>query len=486
MTNTYMMISDSLKEREISYWSIYPSALDSAKREEPPFHGLPLPTIAESCCSYMPAKRSPLRTDCDKCEQLGVPSEPLQRVTVAYSPDICLDDASSAASPQSIKLNTSSVANEPFLIPRRALGSKKALITFDVRDSECLPADHLIRVAHQEPGIATSNNDAEVPLPKVELPWEYSPVMACSNSFSNAEETIDTASALTWSIPEVHQVSCVTHIRDISHGELVYSLPCVSGATAHSCDDDLGGTFDQLISMPDNSPDCSLQSSQIGWSDTSSPLAGVCPSQTCCPDLLPIPERQMTSQAPTYYQPPPTYSYQHRDSSTFAPSHHLLPAPFQPQLSPTDGHVSVGIGGALRGSTTRASDVKNKLLIQYKQQGFSYKAIKEVCNFAEAESTLRGRYRTLTKPKHSRIQLLCEAVTQLEHGRQASQCPYLFDHQSRNLTLVQPPKVSWKQVALYIYENGGSYLFGNATCKKKWCEVHNAKCWRFESRLNEK
>ncbi|RAH66224.1 uncharacterized protein BO66DRAFT_186004 [Aspergillus aculeatinus CBS 121060] len=403
MTNTYMMISDSIKEREISYWSIFPSTLDSAKREEPSFHGLPLPTLAEACCSYMPAKRSPLLTDCNQLEQLGVVSEPLQKAPVACSPAVCLDDASSAASPPNIKFDTSTVANEPFLIPHRALSSKEDLVAFGVRDSECLPADHLISVAHQEPGIATSNNDAEVPLPKVEVPWDYSSVVTFNDSFRNAEETKDTTSALTWSIPEVYRVGCATHSRDISHDELAYPAACVSSATAHLCNDDLSGTFDQLISMPDHSPDDSFQSSHDGWSDIPSPLAGVCPGKTGYPDILPVPERQMTSQAPTYYQPLPTYSYQHQDSSTFAPSHHPPSPPFQPQLPPANGHVAIGIGGALRESTTRGSDAKNKLLIKYKQQGFSYKTIKEVCNFAEAESTLRGRYRTLTKPKHSRV-----------------------------------------------------------------------------------
>lgn len=29
-------------------------------------------------------------------------------------------------------------------------------------------------------------------------------------------------------------------------------------------------------------------------------------------------------------------------------------------------------------------------------------------------------------------------------------------------------KVPWKQVAEYIANNGGSYHFGNATCRKRW------------------
>jgi hypothetical protein len=32
-------------------------------------------------------------------------------------------------------------------------------------------------------------------------------------------------------------------------------------------------------------------------------------------------------------------------------------------------------------------------------------------------------------------------------------------------------KVSWKQIGEYIVERGGSYHFGNSTCKKKWAEI---------------
>jgi hypothetical protein len=46
---------------------------------------------------------------------------------------------------------------------------------------------------------------------------------------------------------------------------------------------------------------------------------------------------------------------------------------------------------------------KNALLIQCKEQGMSYKDIKALGGFKEAESTLRGRYRTLTKPKEERV-----------------------------------------------------------------------------------
>lgn len=32
-------------------------------------------------------------------------------------------------------------------------------------------------------------------------------------------------------------------------------------------------------------------------------------------------------------------------------------------------------------------------------------------------------------------------------------------------------KVPWRHIADYIANNGGSYHFGNATCRKKWDEL---------------
>lgn len=50
-----------------------------------------------------------------------------------------------------------------------------------------------------------------------------------------------------------------------------------------------------------------------------------------------------------------------------------------------------------------SAEEKNRLLVELKNQGKSYKDIKASVGFTEAESTLRGRYRTLTKAKHQRV-----------------------------------------------------------------------------------
>ncbi|KAI0425935.1 hypothetical protein F5Y09DRAFT_334564 [Xylaria sp. FL1042] len=108
-------------------------------------------------------------------------------------------------------------------------------------------------------------------------------------------------------------------------------------------------------------------------------------------------------------------------------------------------------------------DAKNRFLVEAKLAGMTYSEIRRKGGFTEAESTLRGRFRTLTKNKEQRvrkpewqdkdIRLLKKAVRTLSQGDKAS------------------AKVPWKQVAAYIYENDGSYHFGNATCRKKWDEL---------------
>ncbi|KAF2132082.1 hypothetical protein P153DRAFT_354730 [Dothidotthia symphoricarpi CBS 119687] len=139
----------------------------------------------------------------------------------------------------------------------------------------------------------------------------------------------------------------------------------------------------------------------------------------------------------------------------------------------------------------RKSD--DKILIEGKDVlGLTYKEIRKRMHTNVAESTLRGRYRSLTKPKGHRVRkpvwtqndvslkmcvpekalslmyekvvLLREAVIQ-EINRVETAHGYGLNHDSKL------SKVQWKKVADYIDTNGGTYHFGNATCKKKWIEI---------------
>jgi hypothetical protein len=46
---------------------------------------------------------------------------------------------------------------------------------------------------------------------------------------------------------------------------------------------------------------------------------------------------------------------------------------------------------------------KDEFLVKHKQLGLTYKEIRRMGGFTEAESTLRGRYRTLTKSREARV-----------------------------------------------------------------------------------
>ncbi|KAI9806622.1 MAG: hypothetical protein M1825_006079 [Sarcosagium campestre] len=139
----------------------------------------------------------------------------------------------------------------------------------------------------------------------------------------------------------------------------------------------------------------------------------------------------------------------------------------------------------------RRENAKDMFLVRSKLAGMSYKDIRAQGRFTEAESTLRGRFRTLTKVKEKRlrkpkwtdhdIHLLTEAVQSYRgdmHARTTN---------SRDVPVTDEGggggggggrrgssrrvKTPWKKIAAYIADNGGTYHFGNATCKKKWDEV---------------
>ncbi|KAL3419603.1 hypothetical protein PVAG01_08101 [Phlyctema vagabunda] len=107
---------------------------------------------------------------------------------------------------------------------------------------------------------------------------------------------------------------------------------------------------------------------------------------------------------------------------------------------------------------------KDEFLVKSKMAGMSYKEIRRQGKFTEAESTLRGRYRTLTKEKNARVRKPEWNDNDVK----------LLERATRKL--VQNPgtpraRMPWKLVAEYIASHGGSYHFGNSTCRKKWDEI---------------
>jgi hypothetical protein len=115
------------------------------------------------------------------------------------------------------------------------------------------------------------------------------------------------------------------------------------------------------------------------------------------PDYSPITSQGMatfqchpSNNLPTYTGLPSTTEC---NTSFPAPGHSAIhPEPPQPQTE----------NPAIKASL-HYSDARNALLIEWKQAGLSYKDIKRMGGFKEAESTLRGRFRTLTKAKEHRV-----------------------------------------------------------------------------------
>ncbi|KAF7444649.1 hypothetical protein PtrSN002B_008424 [Pyrenophora tritici-repentis] len=149
-------------------------------------------------------------------------------------------------------------------------------------------------------------------------------------------------------------------------------------------------------------------------------------------------------------------------------SHATLPMLF-------DSHVSTNAA-----SSQMQNRVHNdKLLLEGKKNGLTYNQISRQWLGPPPEmSTLRGRYRALIKPKNQRVRKpnwtqndcdLLNMIVQQEFDRIDDQTSYSFD------VLQKLTKVAWKKVADYIRTHGGSYLFGNSTCKKKWEDLHGIK-----------
>ncbi|KAK4079640.1 hypothetical protein Trihar35433_745 [Trichoderma harzianum] len=166
-------------------------------------------------------------------------------------------------------------------------------------------------------------------------------------------------------------------------------------------------------------------------------------------------------QNPVQYEPPVPSQAQVRAPRRLLPSNgqRELPVHRQPE-----GRARRMPAVQLSSEESLERAEKDLFLIESRRQNISYKDIKRLGNFAEAESTLRGRYRTLTKDKNKRlrdpkwteidIHLLKEAVRVLGHGL----------HPDR-------AKLSWMAVSRYISNHGGSYDFGFSTCHRRWLQL---------------
>ncbi|GAB7326180.1 hypothetical protein MBLNU13_g10179t3 [Cladosporium sp. NU13] len=119
---------------------------------------------------------------------------------------------------------------------------------------------------------------------------------------------------------------------------------------------------------------------------------------------------------------------------------------------------------------TALRERRDQYLLDRREEGYTYKDIKVMGNFSEAESTLRGRVRVLTKDRSERvrkpvwtesdIRLLRRGVAHAKRLR--AQGAY---------NRIRSSKLPWKYIAQYMEEHGSSYSFAPATCAKKWDEL---------------
>ncbi|KAJ5555663.1 hypothetical protein N7535_008097 [Penicillium sp. DV-2018c] len=177
------------------------------------------------------------------------------------------------------------------------------------------------------------------------------------------------------------------------------------------------------------------------------------------------------SLSPSYPNPIPTQSLSMYQDPSFTPplQNQTILTPSSLSRSPTtsSSEPSPHRSKSQRGieASIHYSDERNAFLIDCKRRGLSYKDIKRIGGFKEAESTLRGRYRTLTKSKEQRvrkpkwlekdIRLLCEAVA-LHAERKSSYSSLATVGMGMN----EPPKVSWKKVAEHIWSRGVLIILG--------------------------
>ncbi|XP_014551635.1 hypothetical protein COCVIDRAFT_42072 [Bipolaris victoriae FI3] len=156
------------------------------------------------------------------------------------------------------------------------------------------------------------------------------------------------------------------------------------------------------------------------------------------------------------------------------------PIETESHAAPTQDRILPRFQAPRRANTQGQRERNDRVLIEGKKRGETYKEIKKkLIGEDPAESTLRGRYRSLTKDRRDRVrkpvwtkfdtELLNETVRQeLKRIESNLQNPSALSIEQKLM------KVSWKKVADFIEENGGSYHFGNSTCKRKWLELNPA------------
>ncbi|KAG8162061.1 hypothetical protein KVR01_007826 [Diaporthe batatas] len=149
------------------------------------------------------------------------------------------------------------------------------------------------------------------------------------------------------------------------------------------------------------------------------------------------------------------------NSSSSGAGHKTLSSSSSKAIASTTG-ASPSAAAMVSSATMNPRSEKDEYLVRSKRAGMTYKEIRKQGGFTEAESTLRGRFRTLTKPKEARVRkpefqeiddkLLKRAVIKL----------------TKDVDEITRDNVPWKLVSEYMASHGGSYHFGYTTVRKRW------------------
>jgi hypothetical protein len=145
--------------------------------------------------------------------------------------------------------------------------------------------------------------------------------------------------------------------------------------------------------LPPISPPSSLPMMHQSYPPTPAPNVAsleASPSYPLAPQSMYLPSTHAIYLDTSFSSPP-------QKQTSLSPSS-LSPPTSSEGPSPQKSSEDRGIEASLH-----YSDERNAFLIDCKRRGLSYKDIKRVGGFKEAESTLRGRYRTLTKSKDQRV-----------------------------------------------------------------------------------
>ncbi|KAI8721249.1 hypothetical protein NCS52_00572100 [Fusarium sp. LHS14.1] len=114
---------------------------------------------------------------------------------------------------------------------------------------------------------------------------------------------------------------------------------------------------------------------------------------------------------------------------------------------------------------------KDRYLLDRRADGYTYREIQQAGGFEEAEPTLRGRWRTLTKDPQHRLRSPTWTHNDIVLLRQVTYGWYEANKVTPEHDGVRPP---WKILAQKMVNLGASYHFGSGTISKKWVDVYAA------------